>query len=119
MPASASRVTNNGLTVAAYPGDGDVLLAFSLDPNLLKQNDLAGFAIQYTPPDGQPQWVLNRLNFSTPVTNAAQHPWTSSQDAPIQKFHWVHFPPHVVPGTFTYKVTARYCQGTKLVDGPA
>jgi phosphatidylserine/phosphatidylglycerophosphate/cardiolipin synthase-like enzyme len=119
MPAPASRVTNNGLTVAAYPGDGDVLLAFSLDPNLLKQNNLAGFAIQYTPPGGQPQWVLNRLNFSTPVTNAAQHPWTPSQDAPIQKFHWVHFPPHVVPGTFTYKVTARYCQGTNLVDGPS
>jgi phosphatidylserine/phosphatidylglycerophosphate/cardiolipin synthase-like enzyme len=119
MSAPATRVTNNGLTVSAYPGDGDVLLAFSLDPNLLKQNDLAGFAIQYTPPEGQPQWVLNRLNFSTPVTNAAQHPWTSSQDAPIQKFHWVHFPPQVVPGTFTYKVTARYCQGTKLVDGPS
>jgi len=119
MSAPATRVTNNGLTIAAYPGDGDVLLAFSLDANLLKQNDLAGFAIQYTPPGGPPQWVSNRLNFSTPVTNAAQHPWTSSQDAPIQKFHWVHFPPHVVPGTFTYKVTARYCRGTNLVDGPS
>lgn len=119
MSAPASRVTSNGLTVSAYPGDGDVLLAFSLDPNLLKQNDLAGFAIQYTPPGGQPQWVLNRLNFSTAVTNAAQHPWTSSQDAPIQKFHWVHFPPDPVAGTFSYKVTARYCQGTNLVDGPS
>lgn len=119
MPtAPTTRVTSNGLTVAAYPGDGDVLLAFSLDPALLKQNDLAGFAIQYTPPGGQPQWVPNRLNFTTPVTNAAQHPWTSSQDAPIQKFHWVHFPPHVVPGAYTYKVTARYCQGTGLTDGP-
>jgi phosphatidylserine/phosphatidylglycerophosphate/cardiolipin synthase-like enzyme len=123
MPtAPSARVTSNGLTVAAYPGDGDVLLAFSLDPNLLKQNDLAGFAIQYTPPGGQPQWVSNRLNFTTPVTASTQpqaHPWTSSQDAPIQKFHWVHFPPQVVPGTFTYKVTARYCQGTGLVDGPS
>ncbi len=123
MPAAPSaRVSNNGLTVAAYSGDGDILLAFSLDPGLLKQNDLAGFAIQYTPPGGQPQWVSNRLNFTTPVTASTQpqaHPWTSSQDAPIQKFHWVHFPPHVVPGTFTYKVTARYCQGTGLVDGPS
>lgn len=119
MSAPATRVTSNGLTVAAYPGDGDVLLAFSLDPNLLKQNDLAGFAIQYTPPGGQPQPVFNRLNFSTGVTNAGQHPWTDSHDAPIQKFHWVHFPPHVTPGTFTYKVTTRYCQGTNLVDGPS
>ena len=121
MPtAPAARVTNNGLTVAAYPGDGDVLLAFSLDPNLLKQNDLAGFAIQFTPPGGQPQWISNRLNFTTQVTASAPAPrWTSSQDAPIQKFHWVHFPPHVTPGTFTYKVTARYCQGSGLADGPS
>lgn len=121
MPsAPAARTTNNGLTVAAYPGDGDVLLAFSLDANLLKQNDLAGFAIQYTPPGGQPQWVSNRLNFTTAVTaSAPAHPWTSSYDAPIQKFHWVHFPPHVAPGSFTYKITARYCHGTALVDGPS
>jgi phosphatidylserine/phosphatidylglycerophosphate/cardiolipin synthase-like enzyme len=117
-----TRISNNGLTVTAYPGDGDVLLAYSLDPALLKQNDLAGFAIQYTPPGGQAQFVSNRLNFTQPVTSGTQpqsHPWTSSQDAPIQKFHWVHFPTNVLPGTFTYKVTARYWQGTNLVDGPS
>jgi len=120
--APSDRVSSNGLTVAAYAGDGDVLLAFSLDDNVLKQNDLAGFAIQCTPPTGQPYYLQNRLNFSQKVTSGTvpqQHPWTTSQDAPFQKFHWVHFPPDVVPGDFKYKVTARYCQGSGLVDGPS
>ena len=120
--APSDRVSSNGLTVAAYAGDGDVLLAFSLDDNLLKQNDLAGFAIQCTPPGGQPSYLPNRLNFVQPVhsgTDPQQHPWTTSQDAPFQKFHWVDFPHDVVPGDFKYKVTARYCKGTELVDGPS
>ena len=123
MPTTPSdHVSNNGLTVAAYAGDGDVLLAFNLDDALLKQNDLAGFSIQFTPPNGQPSYLSNRLNYVQPVTAgtpAQQHPWTSSQDAPFQKFHWVHFPTDVVPGQYSYTVTARYCQGTKLVDGPS
>ena len=120
--APSDRVSNNGLTVAAYAGDGDVLLAYSLDDNVLKQNDLAGFAIQCTPPTGQPYYLPNRLNFVQPVTSGTapqQHPWTTSQDAPFQKFHWVDFPTEVVPGDFKYKVTARFCKGTTLVDGPS
>jgi len=122
--SSAPQVTNssNGLTFTAYPGDGDVLLAFSLDEKLLQQNDLAGFAIQWTPPGGQPQFIPNRLSFSQAMTSATtpqQRTWTSSQEAPFQKFHWVHFPPDVLPGKYTYKVTARYCQDGKLVDGPS
>src|SRR5271166_1754211 len=123
MPSAPSdRVSNNGLTVAAYAGDGDVLLAFSLDDSVLKQNQLAGFSIQLTPPNGQPQYLSNRLNFNQPVTSGTapqQVPWTSSQNAPFQKFHWVHFPQDVAPGEYKYKVTARYCQGTTLVDGPS
>lgn len=112
----------NGLTVSAYPGDGDVLLAFSLDEQVLNQNDLAGFAIQWTMPGGQPQYIPNRLNFAQPLTSSStpqQRKWVSSQAAPIQKFHWVHFPPEVVPGQYTYKVTARYCRNQQLVDGPS
>jgi len=113
---------SNLLTLAVYPGDGEVLLAYSLDPNELKAHDLAGFAIQCTPPKGDPYFIPNRLNFTTPVhseTTPQQRPWTSSQDAPIQKFHWAHFPPDVMPGDYQYKITARYCQGTTLVDGPS
>jgi len=125
MPtAPTDRVSNNGLTVAAYAGDGDVLLAFSLDDSLLKQNDLAGFSIQLTEPNGQPQFLMNRLNFSQPVTSGTtpqqqQKQWTTSDQAPFQKFHWVHFPADVEPGQYKYKVTARYCQGNTLVDGPS
>jgi len=125
MPAAPTdRVSNNGLTVAAYAGDGDVLLAFSLDDSLLKQNDLAGFSIQLTEPNGQPQFLMNRLNFSQPVTSGTtpqqqQKQWTTSDQAPFQKFHWVHFPADVEPGQYKYKVTARYCQGNTLVDGPS
>jgi hypothetical protein len=31
----------------------------------------------------------------------------------------VHFPSDVGPGDYKYKVTARFCQGTTLVDGPS
>lgn len=125
MPSAPSdRVSNNGLTVAAYAGDGDVLLAFSLDDSVLKQNDLAGFAIQLTPPNGPATYLSNRLNYSQPITSGTtpqqqQQQWTSSQIAPFQKFHWVHFPSDVGPGEYKYKVTARYCQGVTLVDGPS
>ena len=119
---STATQTNGGLTLTAYTGDGNVLLAYSLDSSLLKANQLAGFSIQFTPPGGTPTYLLNRLNYNQPVTAKtplAQAPWTSSQQAPFQKFHWVHFPTNVVPGKFTYKVTARYCQGSGLVDGPS
>ena len=125
MPAAPTdRASNNGLTVAAYAGDGDVLLAFSLDDSVLKQNDLAGFSIQLTEPNGQPQFLMNRLNFSQPVTSGTtpqqqQSQWTTSDKAPFQKFHWVHFPSDVGPGDYKYKVTARFCQGNTLVDGPS
>lgn len=125
MPtAPTDHTSNDGLTVSAYAGDGDVLLAFSLDDALLKQNDLAGFSIQLTPPNGQSTFLSNRLNFTQPVTSGTtpqqqQKAWTSSQNAPFQKFHWVHFPQDVVPGDYKYKVTARYCKGTTLVDGPS
>lgn len=31
---------------------------------------------------------------------------TSTQQAPVQKFHWVHYPPNVTDGTYTYTATA-------------
>lgn len=114
--------TASPLTVTAYAGDGAVLLAFSLEPTELHTHELAGFSIHCAPPSGLSYDLQNRLNYTTPVSNATTpqtRPWTSSQQAPFQKFHWVHFPPDVLPGTYTYTVTARYCQGNSLVDGPS
>lgn len=41
----------DGLTFAAYPGDGAVLLAFDVAPDM--EQDLAGFAVEYTDPDAR------------------------------------------------------------------
>jgi hypothetical protein len=116
MPASS-----NALALTGYVGDGAVLLAYSLDPELLKTNELAGFSIQCTPPAGAPFFLENRLNFSNPVTSGTtpqQAPFTSSQNAPFQKFHWVYFPADILPGNYHFEVTARYCHGSTMADGP-
>jgi PLD-like domain len=113
----------DGLTFSAYPGDGAVLLAFDIDQSM--QQDLAGFAVEYTDPDGQTFPVLNRLGFAQAITSATtpeQREWFPTSEAPLQKFHWIHFPPDVKPGTFTYKATAmRFQQGseTALTAGPS
>jgi phosphatidylserine/phosphatidylglycerophosphate/cardiolipin synthase-like enzyme len=111
-PARSGR----GLTFKAYAGDGAVLLAFDVDEPL--RQDLAGFAIEYTDPDGIVRPVFNRINFQAPVTKettpeerAKQR--TDTKEAPIQKFHWVHFPGDVKKGEFKYRVSAmRYRPGT-------
>ncbi len=121
--ASQTSQQSGRLTFTAYPGDGAVLLAFDLDQGL--QQDLAGFAIEYTDPDGQTFPVLNRLSFGQAITSATtpeQRQWTPTSEAPLQKFHWVHFPPDVKPGTFTYKATAMLFQpgsDTALTAGPS
>src|SRR6516225_5343292 len=112
-----------GLTFAAYPGDGAVLLAFDVDQSMAP--DLAGFAVEYTDPDGQTLPVLNRLGFTQAITSATtpeQRQFIPTSEAPLQKFHWVHFPPDVKPGTFTYKATAMLFQPgseTALSAGPS
>src|SRR6516225_6577151 len=111
------------LTFAAYPGDGAVLLAFDIGQDM--QDDLAGFAVEYTDPDGQTFPVLNRLGFGQAITSATtpeQRQFIPTSEAPLQKFHWVHFPPDVKPGTFTYKATAMLFQAgseTALTAGPS
>ena len=111
MPATVTEVLapkttssrKGELTLRAYAGDGDVLLAYSLDRSQLEKNRLAGFAIQCTPPAGHPYFLLNRLSFGQAVSNTTtpqQRTWTSSNDAPFQKFHWVHFPADIVAGEF-------------------
>jgi hypothetical protein len=113
----------DGLTFCAYPGDGAVLLAFDLDES--RHADLAGFAVEYTDPDGKTFPVLNRLSFGQAITSTTtpeQRTYTPTDEAPLQKFHWDHFPPDVKPGTFTYKATAMLFKPgseTALVPGPA
>ena len=111
----------NGLTLKAYRGDGGVLLAFDLDQHLT--SNLAGFAVQCTPPNGPAAYLLNRLSFDiliTAATTPQQRQWTPSDLAPFQKFRWMHFPADLAPGAYSYVVTAMYFVPggpTQLVPG--
>jgi phosphatidylserine/phosphatidylglycerophosphate/cardiolipin synthase-like enzyme len=113
----------DGFTFCGYWGDGAVLLAFDLDES--RQADLAGFAVEYTDPDGKTFPVLNRLSFAQAITSGTtpeQRQFIPTSEAPLQKFHWVHFPPDVKPGTFTYKATAMLFKPgseTELTAGPS
>jgi hypothetical protein len=119
----ATSARSDGFTFCAYAGDGAVLLAFDLDET--RQEDLAGFAVEYTDPDGRTFPVVNRLNFGQALTNKTklvERRYTPTDEAPLQKFHWVHFPPDVKPGTFTYKATAMLFKPgseTDLTAGPS
>src|SRR5690349_7651126 len=115
-----TRATQDGLTLTAFHGDGSTLFAFDLDQALTPH--LAGFALQCTPPNGAPFYVPNRLNFQQTVTSATtprQRTWTPSDQAPFQKFRWVHFPPTLVPGEYAYTATAMYFADAGLRAGPA
>jgi hypothetical protein len=117
--------SNAGLTVKAYRSDGSALLAFDLDQTnpSLTQN-LAGFAIQCTPPSAPAYWLQNRLTFDsnyTKDTTPAGRTWTNTNQAPIQKFRWSDFPWNLIPGGFyTYTVSAMYFDpaGGPLITGP-
>ena len=110
----------DGLSVKAYRGDGALLLAMDLNEHLTQ--DLAGFAIRCIPPQGEAYYLSNRLNFIN-GPHAASTPeervWTPSNLAPFQKFRWVHFPPNVRDGTYTYEISAMYfTKGQDLKTGP-
>jgi hypothetical protein len=117
--------TNDGLTVAVYRGDGAALLAFDASGDLAE--NLAGFAVEYTPPGGQAQPIQNRLSFENPMTaetTPEERVWTPTTEAPLQKFHWMHFPPDVKNGEFAYEVTAMLfagdgAGGVQLKRGPS
>ena len=101
------RETTDGLTLKAYRGDGCALLAFDVDPRYV--DDLAGFAVEYDSPDGKTFPLFNRLRFDghvTAETQPHQRRWTPTWRAPLQRFHWVHFPFDVPAGEFRYRATA-------------
>lgn len=110
----------DGISAKAYSSDGAVLLTFDLDETLTP--NLAGFAIRYFPPEGDPVYIPNRLNFTsgmTSVTTPEQRVWSPSNQAPIQKFRWVDFPPDVKTGDYRYEITAMYFDpGGGLKAGP-
>jgi phosphatidylserine/phosphatidylglycerophosphate/cardiolipin synthase-like enzyme len=111
----------NGFSVKAYQGDAKTLLAFNLPK--AKSKNLAGFTIQIQPEDQDEGFYLqNRLRFEDPSKHAqdAKLPSTSSFNAPIHKFRWVHVPGSLHTGRrpffgpYTYTVTPRYFENGSL-----
>lgn len=100
------------LTVKGLVSDGSVLLAFDMPQ---PTNDFAGFAIQCTPKGAPAYFLQNRLSLTQGVhqdTPAGQVPWTTSDQAPFQKFYWMHFPETVdTIKQYDYQITAMYFQG--------
>jgi phosphatidylserine/phosphatidylglycerophosphate/cardiolipin synthase-like enzyme len=105
---------SDSFSVRAYRGDAKTLLAFNLTKASAK--NLAGFTIQIRPDGQDPFYLQNQLQFEDPSKHAqdAKLPPTSSFNAPIHKFRWVHVPGSMNQGTrpffgpYTYTVTPRY-----------
>lgn len=124
MATSKVAPGTGDLVLRAYPGAGSVLLAFDVPESL--RHDLAGFAVQYTDPADQADWLVNRLTFTVPVTTDTtpgqrQSIASSTESAPLQKFHWVHFPPALTAGEFTYRAVAMLFKAgseTEIEPGP-
>ena len=106
--------SKGSFTVKAYVGDAKTLLAFNLAKADTKQ--LAGFTIQCTPGTLPSYYLFNQLQFEKPADHAQDvtEPSSSTINAPIHKFRWVHTPGSMHQGLepflgkYTYTVTPRY-----------
>src|SRR5919202_506545 len=104
----------DALTVHAYRGDAKTLLAFDLPKR--RARNLAGFTVEVRPKDRTPYYLQNSLRFEHPEQHAqdVSEPPTSSLNAPLHKFRWVHVPGSLHQGLrpfygpYTYVVTPRY-----------
>jgi phosphatidylserine/phosphatidylglycerophosphate/cardiolipin synthase-like enzyme len=115
------QASRDGLTATAYIGDGSVLLAFNLDKK--PSADFAGFAVKRIPPHGKHFYLLNRLDFTTPITRGTKpeaREYTPSNLAPFQKFRWVDFPSTIESGNYTYEITSmHFAKNDGLEEGVA
>jgi PLD-like domain len=107
--------TKNSFSVNAYVGDNKTLLAFNFASASAARN-LAGFTIQCQPPGKPAYFLLNELQFQNPGQHAqvSTETPTSTVNAPIQRFRWVHVTGlnhqglNPAVGDYTYTVTPRY-----------
>jgi phosphatidylserine/phosphatidylglycerophosphate/cardiolipin synthase-like enzyme len=111
---SSVTATGKTHTIKAYRGDAKTLLAFNLDKANAK--GLAGFTIHCAPPGKPAYYLFNNLRFEDLSKHAqvVTDPSTSSINAPIHKFRWVHVLGAVhqglqpAYGKYTYTLTPRY-----------
>ena len=106
------------LKVNAYIGDAKTLLAFNMTKAIAK--NLAGFTVQVQPGNKPSYYILNELQYEKPSDHAQDPklPPTSTFNAPIHKFRWLHVPGSAHQGLkpffgiYTYTVTPRYFDGS-------
>jgi len=119
---TTAKNKNTGFSVKAYQGDAKTLLAFNLSK--AKTKKLAGFTVEYRPGTTGPFYLPNQLRFEDPskhVQDATQPP-TSSLNAPLHKFRWIHVPGSLNQGTdpffgtYTYTITPRYFNGARSLQ---
>ena len=111
---ATTTTTTTPLTLTAYRGDAKTLLAFNLPQE--QTTRLAGFTIECQPQGQASYYLHNALRFEHPDIHAqdASEPATSSINAPIHKFRWLHVPGSIHQGLnpfygpYTYVVTPRY-----------
>ena len=99
-----------------HRGEGMVLLAMDWKQGKPPTN-FSGFFIEYREPNGPTFYPLkNRIGFPDAAGNV-NPARLSTQDSPIQKFRWVHFPYQAeLPGVFTYRVTPMFMNAQKKLD---
>ena len=106
--------SKNGFFMKLWRGERMCLLGFDVEN---PEPDFVGFAIERKEPGMaffEP--LLNRLAFSydkpatTAVTGRRQFP---SNEAPFQKFRWIHFPRDPKDGKYTYRATKMHMPDPK------
>ncbi|MDB5875739.1 MAG: hypothetical protein JWQ07_5181, partial [Ramlibacter sp.] len=117
---SSTTAKNGTFSVIAYRGDAKTLLAFNFADKKSTRN-LAGFTIHCQPKGQDGFFIQNNLRFETPADHAQdpKEPATSSINAPIHKFRWLHIPGSIhgikpFLGEYTYTVTPRFFENKSL-----
>jgi phosphatidylserine/phosphatidylglycerophosphate/cardiolipin synthase-like enzyme len=119
--AMASSTAAGVFSVKAYAGDAKTLVAWNYSGKKAPAN-LAGFTIHCQPPGHDGFYLQNKLQFETPGDHAqvATEPPTSSINAPIHKFRWLHVPGSMHQGIrpafgkYEYTITPRFFGGQSL-----
>jgi phosphatidylserine/phosphatidylglycerophosphate/cardiolipin synthase-like enzyme len=120
MDGFTNSKTIDGFSVKLWRGERMALIGMDVGE---PEPDLVGFSIEVrNPGSGNFEFLRNRLNFSygtTPVAEAVNgYRNYSSDEAPFQKFRWIHFPYDPKGGKYLYRVTKKHMKNNgSLING--
>ena len=101
---TAARGTpSKGLTLKAYRGNVSALLAFDVDPKSAQIRRIRDRVLAAHRQGLHPAQPASFAQGMPAKTTPAQREWTPTTEGPIEKFHWVDYPPTVTKGKFTLK----------------